>query len=189
MFLVLDTETTGLPDKSASISNKTQNWPRMVELAWIECEKDGGTIKEYDYIIRPDSYQIPEKAAAIHGITTRNALEKGESLVSVLKIFQKSLEGSSFIVGHNVDFDIHVIAAEAFRIGTSLPLEGFPKRCTMKLSTRLCAFRRRSGFKYPSLPELHMVLFGEPPSGHHLALSDARSCMKCYVELNRRGII
>ena len=34
MFLIFDTETTGLPnDFSAPISN-TNNWPRCIQLAW-----------------------------------------------------------------------------------------------------------------------------------------------------------
>ena len=34
MFLIFDTETTGLPkDFSAPISD-TQNWPRCIQLAW-----------------------------------------------------------------------------------------------------------------------------------------------------------
>ncbi len=161
----------------------------MVELAWIECEKDGEIVGEYDYIIRPDSYQIPKQASAIHGITTTKALSEGESLVSVLNKFKKSLEGSSYIVGHNVDFDIQVITAESFRLGMYLPLERYPKKCTMKSTTRLCAIRRGNGYKFPSLTELYTVLFETAPVGPHQALTDALSCMKCYFELRKRGIM
>ncbi len=189
MFLVLDTETTGLPGKRAPMLSRKQEWPRIVEFAWIECETDEVINAEFDYLIKPDCYVIPEKATAIHGITTKKVLDEGKSLFSVLEKFHKSLEGSSFIVGHNVDFDINVITSEASRLGISLPVNRYPKKCTMKSSARLCSIRRGSGYKYPSLPELYTVLFGLPPTGHHQALSDARSCMKCYFELNRRGII
>lgn len=161
----------------------------MVEFAWIECEKQGVVKAEFDYIIKPDCYIIPEKATAIHGITTKKAQVEGKPLLSVLKKFKKSLDDSSFIVGHNVDFDINVIAAEAFRSGISLPVKGYPKKCTMKTSARLCNIRRGSGYKYPSLPELYNILFGIRHPEHHRALSDARSCMECYFEMKKRGII
>ena len=189
MFLVIDTETTGLPRKMAPLLSRKQEWPRMVALAWIESVKEGEIIAEYHSIIRPDCYTIPEKATAIHGITTKKAQDEGNQLVSVLETFQKSLERSSFIVGHNVDFDIQVIAAEAFRSAISIPVNKVPKKCTMKTSARLCGIQRGRGYKYPSLAELHEKLFGVPLPDPHHALSDARSCMKCYLELKKRGII
>ncbi|OPY47310.1 MAG: DNA polymerase III subunit epsilon [Methanoregulaceae archaeon PtaU1.Bin222] len=189
MFIVIDTETTGLPRKMASLRSKQQKCPRMVAIAWIECEREGEILADYYFIIKPDCYTIPEQATAIHGITTKNAQEEGKQLVSVLEIFQKSLKNSSFIVGHNVDFDIQVIAAEASRTGISLPIKELPRKCTMKASTRECKIWRGSGYKYPSLGELYYRLFGVPLPGHHHALSDASSCMKCYFELKKRGIL
>ena len=64
----------------------------MVEFAWIECEKQGVVKAEFDYIIKPDCYIIPEKATAIHGITTKKAQVEGKPLLSVLKKFKKSLD-------------------------------------------------------------------------------------------------
>jgi DNA polymerase III epsilon subunit-like protein len=189
MFLVLDTETTGLPKKRISIFNKKPEWPRMVELAWIECETEGRINAEYDYIIKPDCYKIPKKATAIHCITTKKAEEEGKPLVLVLEKFKNSLDCSSFIVGHNVDFDINVITAEALRSGISLSVKGCSKKCTMRTSARFCTMRRGSGYKYPSLSELYNILFGVPLLEQHRALPDSRSCLKCYFELKKRGII
>jgi len=188
MYLFLDTETTGLLRNNKSIPTKLFNVPRLVELAWIECESDGTVIAEFESIIQPDSYTIPKQASAIHGITTRRAQEEGRPLVSVLKKFHTSLDNSSFIVGHNVEFDVNVIAAEALRAGIPLSLQFHQRKCTMKSSVSLCKLKRGGGYKNPTLAELHHFLFGFPLSESHRALGDARGCMKCYFEMKRRGI-
>jgi len=41
MYLFFDTETTGLPRNWNAPVHNTQNWPRMVQIAWIIYD-DGG---------------------------------------------------------------------------------------------------------------------------------------------------
>ena len=51
MFLIFDTETTGLPkDFSAPISD-TNNWPRCIQLAWQLHDYSGKLIDIKNYII------------------------------------------------------------------------------------------------------------------------------------------
>jgi DNA polymerase III epsilon subunit-like protein len=189
MLLFLDTETTGLPKKKIASFNKQSAWPRMVELAWIECNLDGTLVNEHDFIIKPDSYSIPKTASAIHGITTEQAQKKGTSLISALVQFQKSLNNCSSIIGHNIDFDLNVIKAEFYRTGMPLPRSMPKRKCTMKSSVRFCNLKRGAGRKNPSLEELHYILFGLPIPDSHTALNDARACMRCYFELKQRGIV
>ena len=40
MYIVFDTETTGLPKKYNAPFTDTDNWPRMVQLAWIVYDED-----------------------------------------------------------------------------------------------------------------------------------------------------
>jgi len=188
MLLFVDTETTGLPGKKCSVINPRAHWPRIVELAWIECKNDGTVITEHNSIIKPDSFKIPRCATAIHGITTERAQEEGHTLISVLSEFQKTLDHCSVIVGHNIDFDVNVINAESHRTGISLPLQLHQRICTMKSSVRLCNLKRGAGYKDPTLSELHQLLFGSSFPDSHRALSDACACMKCFFELKRRGI-
>jgi DNA polymerase III epsilon subunit-like protein len=189
MYLFIDTETTGLPKNRYVLGKNISNWPRMVELAWIECETDGTIVAEYNSIIKPDSFTIPEYASAIHGITTKHAQEEGRPLISVLEQFHKSLNNCSHIIGHNVEFDMNVIAAEALRVGVALPVQLHQRKCTMKSSVRLCHLKHGAGYKNPTLAELHHFLFGLPFPESHRALSDARTCMRCFFELKRRGIV
>ncbi|MBQ5688392.1 MAG: hypothetical protein IIV21_00365 [Bacteroidales bacterium] len=59
MFLIFDTETTGLPlDKNAPLTN-FNNWPRMVQLAWQIHDANGKFVKAENHIIKPEGYIIP----------------------------------------------------------------------------------------------------------------------------------
>ena len=51
MFLVFDTETSGLPIKYNLPADYVDNWPRMVQLSWGIYDNDGTELKFYDYIL------------------------------------------------------------------------------------------------------------------------------------------
>jgi hypothetical protein len=45
------------------------------------------------------------------------------------------------------------------------------------------------GYKWPTLPELHLKLFGKKVKEAHDAAVDVATCSKCFSELRRLGII
>ena len=88
MYLIFDTETTGLPKSwNAPITN-TDNWPRCVQIAWQLHDKMGSVVAHNDFLIKPDGYNIPYDAERIHGISTELAEEQGIALAEGLKLFQ-----------------------------------------------------------------------------------------------------
>lgn len=68
MFLIFDTETTGLPRNYNAPIKDTSNWPRVVQLAWQLHDKYGQLIDHKDFLIRPKGFNIPIEAEGIHGI-------------------------------------------------------------------------------------------------------------------------
>ena len=52
MFLFFDTETTGLPQRWNAPVTEVDNWPRLVQLAWIMCDDKGNIIEERSDIIK-----------------------------------------------------------------------------------------------------------------------------------------
>lgn len=73
MYLFFDTETTGLPKNWKAPITDLNNWPRLVQLAFLIFDKNGNKISSGDFIIRPDGFIIPSDASAIHGISTERA--------------------------------------------------------------------------------------------------------------------
>jgi len=185
MRLFFDTETTGLPRNYKAPASDIHNWPRMVQIAWLMLDDDGQEVASAEHIIRPDGYTIPREAANVHGITTELALAKGEALDVVLDAFAVDLGASSSLVAHNISFDERIVGAEFVRAGRPNMLETKTRHCTMKASTNLCRLPGPYGYKWPTLTELHMHLFGEPFTDAHNALADVRACARCYVELQQ----
>ncbi len=191
MYLIFDTETTGLPKNWKAPLTDFDNWPRMVQIAWQMHDNTGGLIAVKNYIIKPDGYDIPYNAEKIHGISTQRAQKVGLDLKSVLKEFIKDVENSKFVIGHNVEFDNNIVGSELLRKEMDNLLSDFPCLDTMKLSVEYCKIPGGRGgkFKYPSLTDLHLKLFGEPFAEAHNASADVEATTRCFLELIRLEVI
>ena len=70
MYLIFDTETTGLPKRWDAPVSDTDNWPRCVQIAWQLHAADGSMLEQYDALVQPEGFNIPYDAEQIHGIST-----------------------------------------------------------------------------------------------------------------------
>ncbi len=188
MYLIFDTETTGLPrDFNAPITD-TDNWPRVVQIAWQLHDDMGKLIEAKDYLITPDGFDIPYQSEQIHGISTDLAIEKGIPLQEMLDEFKEVLERSKFVVGQNVGFDINVMGCEFYRFEVENRLQEMPVLDTCTEDTALlCQIPGGRGgkFKLPTLTELHQHLFNVPFGEAHNATADVEATTRCFLELIR----
>ncbi|QDV11248.1 DNA polymerase III subunit epsilon [Rosistilla oblonga] len=183
MYLFFDTETSGLPRNFYADESDTNNWPRVVQLAWVIAES-GDTVKPLEnHLIRPDGFKIDSGATRVHGITTAFARENGRPLRPILDSFLAAVASAKTVVAHNVDFDTNIIGAECARIGIPNPLRRKPLLCTMKESVDFCRIPSHRGFKWPKLDELHAKLFQSEFDNAHDASSDCLACMRCFFRL------
>jgi len=189
MYLVFDTETTGLPRNRYAPTTDPDNWPRLVQLAWALFDEEEQEVESRDMIIKPDDFTIPREATEIHGITTERAMEEGIPLREALLDFSSLLELTDISVAHNIDFDAKIIEAEFIRENIPNNLSAIPKICTMKRSTAFCGIPTQYGYKWPKLSELHLKLFDTPFEGAHDAKEDVQACANCFFELRRRSIL
>lgn len=119
MYIIFDTETTGLPrDWNAPITDTT-NWPRVIQIAWQLHDDMGCLLEHQDFLIRPDGFDIPYDAERIHGISTELAAKFGDPLDEVMARFNEALGKAKFVVGQNVGFDVNVIGCEFVRLNAS----------------------------------------------------------------------
>ena len=190
MYLIFDTETTGLvKDWNAPISD-VDNWPRLVQLAWSVYDNSGNLIASKNFIIKPDGFTIPNEAAKIHGITNKIANEKGVSIKMVLNEFSDVINESDILVAHNINFDCIVLEAEFYREHLDNKLSNISKICTMKQSTDYLKIPGNYGnYKWPALSELYFKLFNKSFKETHRAEKDVEACAKCFFELKKKGII
>lgn len=189
MYLIFDTETTGLPKNWKAPITDVDNWPRAVQIAWQMHDEMGELIENQDYLIIPEGYNIPYDAEQIHGISTQLAKENGKSLDKVLLLFNEALSKAKFVVGQNVGFDLNIMGCEFHRLGIQTELNELPvlDTCTEKTAL-LCQIPggRYGKFKLPTLTELHEKLFQTPFAEAHNATADVEATTRCFLELIRR---
>ena len=191
MYLIFDTETTGLPQNWKAPLTDFDNWPRLVQLAWQVHDIEGKLIDVQNYIVKPEGFDIPYNAAKIHGISTDRAEKEGMPLVEVLEIFMQDLEKVKFVVGHNVSFDNNIVGCEFLRKNMSNLLQSMPAIDTKDDATDYCQIPSGRGakFKWPKLIELHQKLFGEAFAEAHNASADVEATARCFLELLRLDVI
>ncbi len=189
MYLIFDTETTGLPKRWDAPITDTDNWPRCIQIAWQLHDNMGRLVERQDYLVQPEGFNIPYEAEQIHGISTALAVQEGIPLSEVLERFNEAMAKSKFIVGQNVGFDVNIMGAEFHREGVSNPLQELPvlDTCTEHTAS-LCQIPGGRGgkFKLPTLTELHEFLFGEPFAEAHNATADVEATTRCFLELVRK---
>lgn len=203
-YLFFDTETTGLPDDENEPASNIDNWPRLVQLAWILTDENGECLSSNSEIIQPEGFSIPIEAVGVHGITTEKALNKGEPLKKVIDSFLRDVRVAKYLVGHNVSFDQNVVGAELHRLGIKDEVSTAHSICTMKETVDLCAIKKYwddddipelygeeidDEYDYPSLRDLYWELFEDEFDDAHDAMADTTACMKCFFELKKRGEI
>ena len=190
MYLIFDTETTGLPKRWNAPITDTDNWPRCIQIAWQLHDGMGNCIESQDYLVQPEGFNIPYDAEKIHGISTELAQEQGIPLAEVLEKFNEALGKTKFVVGQNVKFDLNIMGAEFVRGAVENPLQELPllDTCTEHTAS-LCELPggRYGKFKLPTLTELHEFLFNQPFADAHNATADVEATTRCFLELIRLG--
>jgi len=105
--IILDTETTGL---------YADRGDRMLEFAGIEMKKRQLTMNNLHLYIHPDR-DIPEEAAAVHGITLEQLEERSApKFEQVGRQIADFLRGAELII-HNARFDVGFLNMEFARMG------------------------------------------------------------------------
>ena len=202
-FIVYDTETTGLPSKNAKLT-LTDLWPHIVQFSYIIYESETNEIEKKDYIIQiPENIVMNNENIAIHGITNEMSQTKGLKINNVIEEFINIIEGSDFVIGHNLEFDLNILKVELLRIIRETNDEEVKQKyqdklnilyfydkyfCTMQNTINVCKLpspykKFKDQFKYPRLDELHNHFFGIKPQKLHNSLNDVMVTFRCFYKL------
>ena len=182
VFLFIDTETVDIPKDSGRPINDIDNWPAIRQIAWITCNENRTILKKRNYVIssiHPVDHSVedycPQEVMPIH---------------KIIPLLMNDLKSVVYLIGHNIDYDTKVIAAEMYRLGYDTgSIESIPQICTMHSSIDFCSFAGRSDSRFPKLQELYTKLFHEPFINAHDAYCDIFATYKCFWALVDRDII
>ena len=190
MYLTFDSETTGLPKNFKAPISDSENWPRLVQLAWQINDKEGKLINNKSFLIKPDNFTIPYNSEKIHGISTQIALEKGIGIIIALKDFEEDLKKCKYIIGHNINFDKNILGAEFYRKNIESNLLNKISIDTGHISKQYCNLKGGlgGGLKMPKLIELYEILFGKKFSDAHDASYDVNATAKSFFYLLKKEV-
>ena len=157
MYIIFDTETTGLIPKDASnnyyhyTNTSKYNNARMIQISYEILDHEFNiSITRNFYINETDNVSNSQ----FHNIT-KDLLEKnGIGMNQFCDIFREDLNSCSKIIAHNLQFDYCILMSELYRFGFT---DIIHKINTMKL---LCSMKKTRHFvchnkKYPKLLELY----------------------------------
>jgi DNA polymerase-3 subunit epsilon len=188
MILFFDTETTGFLDDRLPPNHEAQ--PYIVQLAAQLCLDDGEPLAGFCFIVAP-GVSIPERAAAVHGITDEKAIQFGVSAEFALSAFTHLYQRADLVCAHNIKFDKGVLeVAIARHYGKTMPLRK-PLFCTMEAASPIIKLpptdrMRAAGFDKPKPPKLEECIkhfFNEDLDGAHDAMVDVTACRRVYLHI------
>ncbi|NLY12477.1 MAG: DNA polymerase III subunit epsilon [Gammaproteobacteria bacterium] len=168
-YVVLDTETTGMP---------VTDGHRIIEIGCVEIEGRQLTGRHYHVYIQPDR-EIDEGAIAVHGITDEYLKDKPR-FKDIADEFFEFIKGAELVI-HNAPFDIGFINNEFALLGQSERAE-ITAHCSV-LDTLVLARERHPGQRN-NLDAL-CKRYGVDNSGRdlHGALLDAEILAEVYLAM------
>lgn len=195
-YLFFDTETSGFISNKLSYDHPEQAW--IVQLGAILATKDE-VIDTIDILIHANGRKIGKYAKDVHGFSEQDCDSKGISELDAVVAFSNLLQSHPTRVCHNYTFDSTFLEQLFQRnmedlddVSRSIHYIQLPHFCTMKDSKikKFVDARNKLGrIKWPRLDELYMKLFNEKFDNAHNAMADVEATMRCFFELQDRGII
>jgi DNA polymerase-3 subunit epsilon len=186
-YLFIDTETSGLPKNWKAPYALKNNWPHIIQIAWIIYDENFIEIKRQNRYIKNTAIKIEKSARKIHHITEAFLNENGQLISTALKAFYQDIKKyKPTLIGHFLEFDYHMINVEFERIGKKNILKNLPLFCTMKASK---SYVRNPSVELLKLNDFYFELFNDRPEESHNALSDALNTAKIFIHLFKSGEI
>jgi len=178
-YIVLDTETTGLPD---------ENGPPDIVTLGITVVRNREIAESIEFKTRPQK-NISEEAQSIHGITNEQAAEFDSFDSQWNQIAEYLIE--QLIVIHNASFDWPILLDHVARYGLTMPpIQGV--FCSQKAAIPWAqAMNLPCSQRGPSLDTLTKVLSAEnlreKSSGIHGAEIDSQQTARVVETMRRSG--
>lgn len=186
LIMVFDTETTGLPEKKASIKDYDK-WPYITQLSFIIYNLYTNKVEKFynNYIKLREDINIDTRAEEITGITKEYLKDNGVNINIVLLDFNNYLKKCSLIVGHNISFDKRLIMVECFRNGINNNFVKFYGKNNIVKKREYCTMQKSRNIlnKYFKLVNLYEYLFNYIPENLHDSRVDILITLKIYIKL------
>lgn len=180
--IFVDTETFDIPYNQEATYKDIDNWPDIRQISWIITDKDFNIILQRNYFTK---YLTSENEEGQEYLTPQIL-----PIHHILKQLLSDIRNCDVIIGHNIEYDVNVIASQLHRYGLEeTKLLGLKQFCTMHSTVEFCGFDTMLGDRFPKLQELYSKLFSMPFNGAHDAYNDIKATYECTNQLFKRDIL
>ncbi|MCK5018814.1 MAG: 3'-5' exonuclease [Candidatus Peribacteraceae bacterium] len=180
--IILDTETTGLPQKNAPLEMQ----PHIIEIGAIFIDDSGAitrTISQllnpgdkiYDDKIKTYTNRLPAIITKVTGIVDEDLVGK-PTFKEFLPILSTFFIGADALIAHNAQFDVKMLENELRRsevVGFEWPVQTI---CTMH------EYKHLLSGKWPKLIQLYEKIMRKKLEQTHRALDDCMAVREILVE-------
>lgn len=194
MFLIIDSETSGLMKRELPIDHEGQPW--VVSLSAELCDTKLRQLDFFSTRIRADGRKIEAEATGVHGISSADAGRSGIPEVTAIGMLCHFASQARYVVGFGIDFDRKVIESILMRRRKDTRLwvrEGLEFVDVMKPAAHICKLPspHESGSpRWPSLDEACEIILGEPPrEGSHTGWDDLQRTKRLFSKLAADRVI
>ena len=186
MYIVFDVSANGRPKSYKAPVDDTFNWPRLMHLSWIILDADLKPKTDYDFIIKPNGWVPTDAALKSHHLSAEQVEQSENELKDVLDLFKASVQECTYVFAHNLAFNEGILGSEYYRSQISSPLIGADSYCLMHEATYYCKLPGKRGYKWPSLQEMHTVLFKQGYTPTNNARADVIAAARCFIYLKKK---
>ena len=185
MYLLFDSSANGRPKSYKAPLDDSFNWPRMLHLSWIILNEELKPIEDYDCIINPEGFSPLAKALKSHHLDEEAVRKSENQLKDVLTKFKESVDRSSYVFAHNLQYNEGIVGSEYYRNSMSNPLIAADKYCLMHEATYFCKLKGKRGYKWPTLQEMHSIIFKQGYTPSNNARADVIAASRCFIYLKK----
>lgn len=184
MYLFFDTETTGLPDYNAPLTDAKQ--PKIVSVAFILTDMVGREMAVYKAPITRDGFTVDEggKAYEVNKLGNAALDQYGIDMKIALRMFRMFQDRASLKIAHNYRFDGFLLKGAHEALGVD-PGPVIDKFCTMKVAEEL---KKQGIIERATLSAFYKHCTGKALEGAHDALSDVRACKDVFFWTLKQGL-
>lgn len=189
VYLVFDTETSGLPDFKAPAEAEHQ--PRLASIHMIMCDAGFNIVWEAGFFIKREGWSMSPEATAKNGISDALLDAKGIPVIDVLNLYSSCVLFGLVVVAHHAQHDCKIMRGELRRAGMDDLFEKTRNICTMRAMAEQCRLPKKGGrgYKWPKLAEAYAHATGLSLTEPHKAINDARAARGIALFLHGVGAL
>ena len=166
----------------------TLSWPRVVHISWILLDEAFKPVEDFNAYTRHPDFKMTETMIRDARIEVEEFEPNASPIADVMALFAKVIEKADRILSFNQQYNENIAAAEFLRQKVKHNMFKKDNICLMRESTYFCQLPGPGGkFKWPSLNELHAILFQQQYGPQGNARADVVAAARCFIKLMKLG--